>query len=47
SPALADLFCQWPALERVDGDVVRFVAPDTESAVRMTNCLSAMSSMLR
>lgn len=47
TPALADLFCQWPTLERLDGDVVRFSAPDTESAVRMTNCLSAMSSMLR
>ncbi len=47
TPALADLFCQWPTLVRADGDVVRFTAPDTESAVRMINCLSAMSSMLR
>ncbi|MBS0389955.1 MAG: M55 family metallopeptidase [Proteobacteria bacterium] len=45
--ALADLFCQWPTLERVAGDALHFTAPDTESAVRMLNCLSAMSSMLR
>ena len=47
SPGMADLFCQWPTLERVDGRTVRFSAPEIESAVRMTNCLSAMSSMLR
>lgn len=47
TPALADLFCQWPTLARVDGDLLQFTAPDTESAVRMINCLSAMSSMLR
>ncbi|MEH3087329.1 MAG: M55 family metallopeptidase [Xylophilus ampelinus] len=45
--ALADLFCQWPALERSGGDEVRFTADGTEAAVRMLNCLSAMSSMLR
>jgi len=47
TPALADLFCQWPSLERLDAETLRFSAPDTESAVRMINCLSAMSSMLR
>ena len=47
SVALADLFCQWPTLERTAADALRFTAPDTESAVRMVNCLSAMSSMLR
>ena len=47
TPALAELFCQWPTLERTDGDALRFTAPDTESAVRMINSLSAMSSMLR
>ncbi|ABM32249.1 M55 family metallopeptidase [Paracidovorax citrulli] len=47
SVALADLFCQWPALERTAPDALRFTAPDTESAVRMVNGLSAMSSMLR
>jgi len=47
SPALADLFCQWPALRRLDGDEVGFDAPTVESAVRMVNSLSAMSTMLR
>ena len=47
SPAMADLFCQWPALQRLDGVQVAFEAGTVQSAVRMTNCLSAMSSMLR
>jgi len=47
SPALADLFCQWPALRRLHGDEVGFDAPTVEAAVRMVNSLSAMSSMLR
>jgi D-amino peptidase len=47
TPALADLFCQWPGLERSASDALRFSAADIESAVRMINCLSAMSSMLR
>jgi len=47
SPALADLFCQWPSFERVDGVTLHFTAPNVEAAVRMLNCCSAMSSMLR
>jgi D-amino peptidase len=47
SPALADLFCQWPAFERLDGVTLRFTAGSVEAAVRMLNCCSAMSSMLR
>lgn len=47
SPALADLFCQWPTLTRLHSDRVGFEAPTVEAAVRMVNCLSAMSSMLR
>ena len=47
SPALADLFCQWPAVRRLDGDEVGFEAPTVAAAVRMVNSLSAMSSMLR
>lgn len=47
SPALADLFCQWPTLERVDAVTLRFDAASVEHAVRMLNCLSAMSFMLR
>ncbi|WP_427912262.1 M55 family metallopeptidase [Ramlibacter sp. MMS24-I3-19] len=45
--ALADLFCQWPTLERIGADEIGFEAPTVEAAVRMVNCLSAMSSMLR
>ncbi len=47
TPALADLFCQWPTLRRLDGDEVDFGAPTVEAAVRMINSLSAMSTMLR
>ena len=47
SPAMADLFCQWPTLRRMDGDEIGFEAPTVEAAVRMINCLSAMSTMLR
>jgi len=47
TPALADLFCTWPSFERLDAETLRFDAPDIEAAVRMINCLSAMSSMLR
>ena len=47
TPALMDLFCQWPTLERIDTETLRFTAPDIESAVRTINCLSAMSSMLK
>ncbi len=47
SPAMADLFCQWPSFERVDGVTLRFSAETVESAVRMLNCCSAMSAMLR
>ncbi len=44
---LADLFCQWPTLERRGGDEIAFRAESMEAAVRTINCLSAMSSMLR
>jgi D-amino peptidase len=47
TPALADLFCQWPTLRRLGGDEIAFEAPTVEAAVRMVNCLSAMSSLLR
>lgn len=47
TPALADLFCQWPTLQRLAGDEVGFDAPTVEAAVRMVNCLSAMSALLR
>jgi D-amino peptidase len=44
---LADLFCQWPTIARVDGVTLRFDAPSMEHVVRTLNCLSAMSFMLR
>ena len=45
--ALADLFGQWPDVERVSGCVIRFAAPSAEHLVRTLNCLSAMSAVLR
>jgi D-amino peptidase len=47
TPALADLFCQWPTLQRLSGDELGFEAPSVEAAVRTLNCLSAMSALLR
>lgn len=47
TPALADLFCQWPSLERLSGDELGFTAPTVEAAVRSINSLSAMSALLR
>ncbi|MFZ4479836.1 MAG: M55 family metallopeptidase [Rhodoferax sp.] len=47
TPALADLFCQWPSLQRLSGDEISFDAPSVQAAVRMINCFSAMSTMLR
>lgn len=45
--AHADLFAQWPALERADDVTVTFSAASVEHAVRMINCLSAMAQALR
>ncbi|MDR5838404.1 M55 family metallopeptidase [Caballeronia sp. LZ034LL] len=47
SSAYADLFGQWPALERIDAVTLAFDAPCIEHVVRTLNCLSAMSFMLR
>ena len=47
SSALADLFCMWPTLERVDGVTLRFTTDSMQSAVRTLNSLAAMSFMLR
>ncbi|WP_354682332.1 M55 family metallopeptidase [Cupriavidus necator] len=47
TPAHADLFCQWPALERRDGVTLCFRADSVQAAIRMLNCLSAMSFMLK
>ncbi|SAK50534.1 peptidase [Caballeronia catudaia] len=45
--AFADLFCQWPTLERLDAVTLAFDAPSVEHIVRILNCLSAMSFMIR
>jgi D-amino peptidase len=47
TPAFADLFCQLPLIERIDGVRIRFDAPGMEYAIRVLNSLSAMSFMLR
>jgi D-amino peptidase len=47
TPTLADLFCQWPTLQRRAPDEVAFEAASVEHAVRIVNCLSAMSALLR
>lgn len=47
SPAIADLFCTWPALSRIDGVTVRFVTASMQDAIRTLNSLAAMSFMLR
>ncbi|WP_447918468.1 M55 family metallopeptidase [Achromobacter aegrifaciens] len=47
SSALADLFCMWPTLERVDGVTLRFTTDSMQSVVRTLNSLAAMSFMLR
>ncbi|AWQ06514.1 M55 family metallopeptidase [Bordetella bronchiseptica] len=45
--ALADLFCTWPTLERVDGVTLRFTVDSMQAAIRTLNSLAAMSFMLR
>lgn len=47
SSAIADLFCMWPTLERVDGVTLRFTTDSMQSAIRTLNSLAAMSFMLR
>lgn len=47
TPALADLFEQLPIAERLQGDLISFNSDSVQSAIRILNCFSAMSSMLR
>ena len=47
TPALADLFCQWPHFERRGGCELAFAAPSVAAAGRMLNSCSAMSALLR
>lgn len=46
-PAFADLFCTWPALSRLDGVTVRFIAASMQDVIRTLNSLAAMSFVLR
>jgi D-amino peptidase len=43
----ADLFCQWPQLERVGPSTVQFQGTDMAFVLRVLNSLSAMTFMLR
>ncbi|OZI45441.1 aminopeptidase [Bordetella genomosp. 5] len=45
--ALADLFCMWPTLTRVDGVTLQFTVENMQAAIRTLNSLAAMSFMLR
>lgn len=47
TPALADLFGQLPIVTREQADTIRFSAESVQSAIRIINCFSAMSTMLR
>lgn len=47
TPALADVFCQLPIVERVDAVTLTWMAPSVAFAVRVLNSFSAMSFMLR
>ena len=47
SGSMADLFCQLPSVERIDGVTIRFDTASVEAAVRTLNCFSAMSALLR
>jgi len=47
TPALADLFCLWPLLQRVDATTLSFTAESMQHTIRILNSLAAMSFMLR
>jgi len=47
TPGLADLFCQWPTLEREEESTFSYPADSMVTAVRIINCLSAMSHIMR
>ena len=46
TPAHADLFCQWPTLQRLDAVTLEYASDSVEHAVRVLTCLSAMAAML-
>jgi D-amino peptidase len=45
--ALTDLFAMLPLVRRIDSMTLEFTSPTMRHAVRVLNCLSAMSFMLR
>lgn len=47
TPALADLFAQWPTVQRIDPTTVAFDTKTMVETVRVLNSFSAMSFMLR
>lgn len=47
TPALADVFALWPAVQRLDGETIVVGCDTVQAALRSLNALSAMSSMLR
>lgn len=47
TPALADVFSLWPAVQREDGDTLSLPCASVQDAVRSLNALAAMSSVLR
>jgi len=47
TPMLADLFCLWPSLERLDATTLAFSANSMQDTIRTLNSLAAMSFMLR
>lgn len=47
APGQADLFAQWPTVERVSSTTLRVRAASMYETIRILNCFSAMSFMLR
>lgn len=47
TPGQADLFAQWPTVERVSSTTLRVRAASMYETIRILNCFSAMSFMLR
>lgn len=47
TPAQADLFAQWPTIQRLTPSKLQFSAATMYDTIRTLNCFSAMSSMLR
>lgn len=47
TPGQADLFCQLPTVTRVNGNTLSFQADTMYAVIRILNCFSAMSFMLR